>query len=129
MKKIWTNGCFDILHIGHIRLFEYAKSLGDYLLIGIDSDDRVKKLKGNNRPVNNQYDRKAFLESIKYVDEVIIFNSSDELCYNIKKFNIDTIVVGDDYKEKTVIGSEHSNVIFFPKIPDKSTTHLVKQLL
>ena len=72
MKKIFVNGCFDILHRGHIELFKYAKSLGDILFVGIDTDERVKKAKGNERPFNNQDDRKYLLESIKYIDEVFI---------------------------------------------------------
>ena len=67
MKKVWTNGCFDILHRGHIELFKYAKSLGDKLVVGIDSDDKVKKDKGEERPINCVKDRKYILESIKYI--------------------------------------------------------------
>ena len=78
--NIWTNGCYDILHVGHIALFKYAKSLGGNLIVGIDSDDRVNKLKGNGRPINNQNDRKEMLESIKFIDEVIIFNTKEEMC-------------------------------------------------
>jgi len=79
MRKIWTNGCFDILHIGHIKMLEAAKSRGDYLVVGIDSDSRVKELKGKDRPFNNQENRKAFLESIRFVDEVVVFESAQHL--------------------------------------------------
>jgi len=72
--KIFTNGCFDLLHIGHIELLKYSKSLGDYLVVGINSDNSVKKLKGSSRPINNELTRKIILESIKYVDEVIVFD-------------------------------------------------------
>ena len=78
MKKVWINGCFDVLHRGHIELFRYAKSLGDYLIIGIDTDARVKHLKGSSRPINNQDDRKFFLESIKFIDKVVVFDNEDE---------------------------------------------------
>jgi D-beta-D-heptose 7-phosphate kinase/D-beta-D-heptose 1-phosphate adenosyltransferase len=126
MKNIWTNGCFDILHIGHIELFRYAKSLGDKLVVGIDADDRVKRLKGPSRPINNQQDRKKFLESIKYIDKVVIFSSSDGLVSEIKINNIDLIVVGDDYRNQKVIGSECvDEVIFFPKIPNLSTSAIL----
>ena len=64
MRKIWTNGCFDVLHIGHIKLLEFAKSQGDYLIVGIDSDERVKVSKGPDRPINNQMDRCEFLRAI-----------------------------------------------------------------
>ena len=79
MKKIFVNGCFDILHRGHIELFQFAASLGDKLIVGIDSDERVKKSKGISRPFNNQDDRAFFLESIKYIDEIYIFDSSEDL--------------------------------------------------
>ena len=124
--NIWSNGCYDILHIGHIKLFEYAKSIGDSLIIGIDSDDRIKKNKGYNRPINNQEHRKTVLKSIKYIDRVYIFNSDEELKSLIINNNIDTIVIGDDYINKNVIGSELvESVIFFPKIPNISTTKIL----
>jgi rfaE bifunctional protein nucleotidyltransferase chain/domain len=125
MKIIWTNGCFDILHVGHIELFKYAKSLGDQLIVGIDSDARVKELKGESRPINNQFRRKILLESIKYIDKVVIFNSEDDLRSNIKNLSVDLIVVGDDYKNKRVIGIEHAKVMFFPKIPNLSSSAII----
>ena len=76
MKKIWTNGCFDVLHRGHLEMFKYAKSLGDYLIVGIDQDERVRASKGISRPVNNENDRKFILESIKYIDEVVMFSTN-----------------------------------------------------
>ena len=79
MTTVWTNGCFDVLHRGHIELFRYARSLGDRLIVGIDSDEKVKKDKGASRPYNNVEDRKFILQSIKYVDEVIVFSSRKEL--------------------------------------------------
>lgn len=125
---IWTNGCFDILHIGHIKLFEYAKSLGEKLIVGIDGDDRVRLLKGENRPINNEKDRKVLLESIKYIDNIYIFNNDDELRNLIKNNYVDTIVVGDDYRQKYVIGSEYADVIFYPKLIGYSTTQIYNDL-
>lgn len=123
---VWVNGCFDVLHIGHIELFKWAKSQGDYLIVGIDSDKRVKSLKGDGRPFNNQNDRCQMLKSIRYVDDVIIFSSEEELRKNIVKHNIHTMVVGDEYKDKEVIGSENAKeVVFFPKIPNYSTTNIL----
>jgi D-beta-D-heptose 7-phosphate kinase/D-beta-D-heptose 1-phosphate adenosyltransferase len=125
LKNIWTNGCYDILHIGHIRLFEFAKSLVDKLIVGIDSDDRVKKAKGHNRPINSQQFRKEILQAVRFIDEVYIFYTDDELCNLIKQNSIDTIVVGSDYKHKDVIGSEFSKkTVFFPKTIDISTSKI-----
>jgi D-beta-D-heptose 7-phosphate kinase/D-beta-D-heptose 1-phosphate adenosyltransferase len=129
MTNIWTNGCFDILHIGHLELFKYAKSLGHTLVVGIDGDSRVKELKGSSRPINNQLFRKSLLESIKYIDRVVVFDTDKELKDHIKNLLIDTIVVGDDYKNKTVIGSEHANVIFFPKIPNLSSSFIYESII
>jgi len=125
LKNIWTNGCYDILHIGHIRLFEFAKSLGDKLIVGIDADDRVKQFKGNNRPINNQEFRKEILQAVKFIDKIYIFYTDDELCNLIKENNIDTIVVGNDYKDKNVIGSQFSKqTVFFPKTINISTSKI-----
>lgn len=124
--NIWTNGCYDILHAGHIKLFEYAKSLGHSLVVGIDSDNRIKKNKGHNRPINSEKYRKIVLESIKYIDSVYIFDSDDALRNLIINNHIDTIVVGDDYINKYVVGSDLvRSVIFFPKIPNISTTKIL----
>lgn len=126
MKKIWTNGCYDVLHIGHIRLFQYAKSLGDELIVGIDSDVRVKLLKGNSRPINNQNDRKEMLESIKYIDKVYIFNDPEEMNSILLKENIDTIIVGSEYKDKKVNGSDIvKNINYFSRIGDYSTSSII----
>lgn len=128
MKKIWINGCFDILHRGHLELFKYAKSLDGEVVVGIDSDLRVKDLKGDARPINNQEDRMFFLESIKYVDKVVIFNDENELSNNIRKINPDVMIVGSDYRNKRVIGSEHAKeLIFFERIGNYSTTKILEK--
>jgi len=126
LKTIWTNGCFDILHIGHIKMLEKAKSRGDVLIVGIDSDQRVRNLKGEGRPFNSQSDRKSFLESIKYVDEVKIFSSEQEMEDLVLKLGIDEIVVGEEYKGRNVVGSIHAPVYFFPRIGDYSTSKILK---
>jgi D-beta-D-heptose 7-phosphate kinase/D-beta-D-heptose 1-phosphate adenosyltransferase len=127
MKTIWVNGCFDILHVGHVELFKYAKSLGNKLIVGIDSDKRVKELKGESRPINVQTDRKILLDSIKYIDEVIIFNNENELSELIKDNRVDIMVVGSDYKNKRVVGSNNSKeVIFFKRINGYSTTKILE---
>lgn len=128
MKNIWINGCFDVLHRGHIELFKYAKSLDSFVVVGIDSDSRVKQLKGSSRPINNQSDRKFFLESIKYIDKVVIFNSEDELRTAISMHSPDIMIVGSDYKDKKVIGSEYSKeLVFFDRIGDYSTTNILEK--
>jgi len=123
----FTNGCYDILHVGHIKLFNYLKSKCDCVTIGIDSDSRVKALKGKNRPFNNQADRKFMLESLSTVDRVIIFNSEEELVEMIKNISPDLMVVGSDYKDKRVVGSEHAKRLeFFEKIDGYSTTKILQ---
>lgn len=126
-KIIFTNGCFDILHIGHIKLLEYAKSLGDHLIVGINSDFSVKSLKGDSRPINNEQARKILLQSIKYVDDVIIFNELTPLEL-IKTIKPDIIVKGGDYKENDVIGREISKVVIFNYIDGHSTSNIIKRI-
>tara|TARA_A100001515_G_scaffold2818_1_gene2759 strand:+ start:2857 stop:3252 length:396 start_codon:yes stop_codon:yes gene_type:complete len=128
IKKIWTNGCYDILHIGHIALFEYAKSLGSQLIVGIDSDKRVKKLKGQDRPFNCEADRKKMLESIKYIDKVFIFDNQEQMCNIVRYNSIHAIVVGDEYKGRHVTASDIvDKVIYFTKIKGYSTTSILDQ--
>jgi D-beta-D-heptose 7-phosphate kinase/D-beta-D-heptose 1-phosphate adenosyltransferase len=103
--KIFVNGTFDILHRGHLELLNFAKGLGDYLCVGIDTDERVKEKKGLTRPIHNQDERKFFLENLKAVDEVRLFSSDEELEGLIKSFKPDIMVVGSDWKGKSVIGS------------------------
>ena len=125
-NKVWVNGTFDVLHVGHLKLLEFASSLGN-LRVGIDSDERVKILKGNERPFNKMEDRKYFLESLKFVKEVVVFNSQEELINLVKEYQPYYMVVGDDYKNQKVFGSEHvEEVIFFGKISEYSTTKILK---
>ena len=128
-KIIWTNGCFDILHTGHIELLKFAKSKGDFLFVGIDSDKRVKNLKGEKRPINSQWDRKKMLESIKYVDKVFIFDDEHNMEEILIDNKIDLIVIGDEYTDKKVTGSRFCEILFFKKIPGKSTTNLINKIL
>jgi D-beta-D-heptose 7-phosphate kinase/D-beta-D-heptose 1-phosphate adenosyltransferase len=125
MKKIWVNGTFDVLHIGHIKLLEFASRYG-IVRVGIDSDIRVKQLKGELRPINTIDDRLEFMSSIKYVDSVVSFSSDKELCQKIKEWSTDIIIVGSDYRHKPVIGSELvSEVIIFDKLEGFSTTNII----
>ena len=124
--KIWTNGCFDVLHRGHIEMFRYAKSLGDELLVGVDTDKKVKLDKGNDRPINNLQDRMFMLQSIKYIDKVIPFDSTDELNDTIKWYKPDIMVIGSDWKDKKVIGKIFANkLIFFDRIGNYSTSQIL----
>lgn len=127
MKTIFTNGCFDVLHRGHVELLKYAKSLGSSLVVGLNSDNSVKKLKGNDRPINNQEDRKAILESIKWVDHVVIFDEEtpEKL---ITKLKPDIIVKGGDYTEKEVVGHKIAEVKIFELVDGLSTTKTIKDI-
>ena len=93
MKKVWVNGCFDILHRGHYELFNYAKSLGDKLIVGIDTDEKVAKDKGPDRPYNNIEDRLYALNSLKAVDLTYTFNSREELIQLVRLTSPDILVV------------------------------------
>lgn len=125
MKKVWTNGTFDVLHVGHLKLLEYAASFGQ-LTVGIDSDKRVKELKGLDRPFNNTLDRKYFLESLKFVHNVVVFDSREELINMVKQFEPDYMVIGSDYIDKPVYGSEYAKeLLFFDKLEQYSTTTIL----
>ena len=126
-KLIFTNGCFDILHLGHVELLRFAKSLGSYLIVGINSDESIKKLKGENRPVNKQDHRKKILESVRYVDKVIIFEESTPYKL-IKKLSPDLIVKGGDYRKKDVVGADICKVVIFKQIKDCSTTKVIEKI-
>jgi D-beta-D-heptose 7-phosphate kinase/D-beta-D-heptose 1-phosphate adenosyltransferase len=108
-------------------MLKHAKSLGDYLIVGIDSDQKVKKDKGNDRPYNSVEDRKFALESIKYVDTVIVFDSTEDLSQIIKSISPDVMVIGSDWKDKTVIGEEYTQKLcFFDRIERYSTTKILE---
>lgn len=124
-KKVWVNGTFDVLHRGHLEMLEYASSLGD-LTVGVDSDRRVSELKGNDRPVNSCIDRMYFLSRINGIKDIKSFDSDFELIENIRTLEPDYLVVGSDYKNKKVIGSEYAKeLIFFDKIDGYSSTKII----
>lgn len=124
--RIWVNGAFDILHIGHIRLLKHAAAMG-YLRVGIDTDERIKELKGPGRPFNSFKDRMEMLNSLRFVDEVVGFGSEQELIDEIKEYEPDIMVIGSDYKGKRIIGAEYvKDVIFFDRIPNISTTSILE---
>ena len=130
MKSIFVNGTFDILHPGHIKLLNYAKSLGGTLTVGIDSDRRVREKKGYARPVYNVGDRAYMLQNLKAVDYVVIFDSDEELERCIKTVKPDIMVVGSDWKGKSVIGSMYSAELrFFDRIEEYATTKTIQSII
>jgi D-beta-D-heptose 7-phosphate kinase/D-beta-D-heptose 1-phosphate adenosyltransferase len=124
-SKVWVNGTFDVMHRGHIELLQFANTKG-IVRVGIDYDDRVKELKGLTRPVNIWKDRKYFLKSIRYVDSVVGFGSDEELEEQIRLWAPDYMIVGSDYKNKRVIGSQFTKeLLFFDRIENYSSTKII----
>ncbi len=126
MKKVIVNGTFDILHPGHLALLNYAKSLGDFLIVAIDTDERVSQLKGPSRPINKQADRKLMLENLKAVDEVVLFNSDAELLRFIEKCDI--MVKGSDYIGKPIVGEALIDIEFYERT-EHSTTKTIQDII
>jgi len=130
MKIVFTNGCFDILHPGHIEMLKYAKSLGDKVVVGIDSDERVKEKKGDLRPINTSEVRKEMLLALRYVDAVYVFDNDNQLKSLVKKFEPDIMIVGSDWIGKPVIGSEYAKEVkFFERIPEYSTSKTIESIV
>ena len=126
-KVIFTNGCFDIVHRGHIELLEYCKSIGGRVVVGLNSDESVKRLKGEKRPINCEKDRKYLLESLRFVDEVIIFDENTPLKL-IKRLNPDIIVKGGDYTVESVVGNNICEVRIFKYVKGYSTTSAIRNI-
>ena len=127
MTRVWVNGCFDVIHRGHIELFRYAKAQGDYLIVGIDKDSRISESKGISRPINKLEDRVFVLQSIKYIDEVVSFGSDTDLEAQIKLASPDIMVVGDDWKNKKIIGGHLvDNKLYFKRLVGYSTTNILR---
>ena len=130
MRKVFVNGTFDLLHRGHLDLLNYAKSLGEYVIVGIDSDERVKQMKGSSRPINCLMDRAHMLANLKSVDEVRFFGSDKELENLVKEVKPDIMVVGSDWKDKSVIGSYWAaKLIFFDRIGEYATTKTIESII
>ncbi len=131
-KVVFTNGCFDIIHKGHVTYLNEAKSLGDHLIVGINSDDSVKRLKGKDRPVNNESDRAFVLDNLKSVDDVLIFN--EDTPYDIIKEIIpDLLVKGGDWKEEDIVGSDivkknGGKVVSLQFVNNYSTTNILEKI-
>tara|TARA_B100000214_G_scaffold373551_1_gene354110 strand:+ start:1942 stop:2334 length:393 start_codon:yes stop_codon:yes gene_type:complete len=127
MKTIFTNGCFDIIHRGHLDLLAYCRSLGGRVVVGLNSDKSTKVLKGDSRPINSENDRKYLLESLVYVDEVIIFNEETPYLL-IKSIKPDIIVKGGDYLPENVVGNDVAQVIIFDYVNGYSTTEKIQDI-
>ena len=126
MKRVWINGTFDILHIGHIRLLNFAKSFGS-IRVGLDTDERVREKKGIQRPFNKLEYRMEFISSIAGVDSVVSFGTDDELRNCIKEYEPDVMIIGGEYKYKEIIGLEYvPKIEFFEKIEGFSTSRILK---
>lgn len=127
-KIVFTNGCFDILHRGHVEYLKKAKELGDILIVGLNSDESVRNLKGNSRPIINEYDREFILSELKSVNYVIKFE--EETPYElIKIIRPDILVKGGDYKNKYVVGQDIAKELkLIEFVKDKSTTNIIKKI-
>ena len=125
---VWTNGCFDILHSGHVTMLEYANSLGDKLVVGLDTDSRVKGSKGPDRPIHTLEQRMNVIGALRCVDKVVSFSSEIELMDCIRDSGASIIVVGSDYKDKRVIGSDIARVLFYERVPHLSSTRVINEI-
>lgn len=131
-RIVFTNGCFDILHVGHIRYLAKAKSLGDVLVIGLNSDSSVKAIKGNARPINNEKERAEILSSLAFVDYVTIFDEATPEAL-IEKLKPHILVKGGDWRMRDIIGGdfvkrEGGRVVSLPFVKGYSTSSLLKRL-
>ena len=128
-KTVWCNGTFDILHPGHIQLFKVARSLGDRVIVATDTDEKIKKDKGDNRPVNDLCFRVAMLEAIKYIDVVLTFNDRKELEGLIQLYQPDILLLGDDWRYGDVVGREYGKEVrFLPRIGGYASSNTIKRI-
>jgi D-beta-D-heptose 7-phosphate kinase/D-beta-D-heptose 1-phosphate adenosyltransferase len=130
MTRVVVNGTFDIIHLGHLKLLEHARSLpNSYVLVLTDSDSRIKKLKGKDRPINTEYERCSLLFALKYVDRVETFDTDQELIDLIKGFEPDVMIKGSDYQGQPIIGAEYCKEIkFYDRLGNYSTTNKIQDI-
>ena len=129
MTTVIVNGTFDILHPGHIAMLNTARSLGSYLIVCIDTDRRVRELKGESRPINNQTDRKVMLQNLKCVDIVEFFDSEDELIKLIELYKPRVMVKGSDYRGRSVVGETYvPEVFYYDRVGEYSTTNTIQRI-
>lgn len=137
MVKVVTNGVFDILHVGHIRLLQHCKSLGDYLTVLVNTDDSAVRLKGANRPINPLHERVEVLQALECVDEVIPFGSAvegDSPRFMVAQLQPDIYVKGGDYKKEQLrttpyVEAYGGRVEIFPFVEEKSTTDIIERVI
>ena len=131
MTTVMVNGTFDVLHPGHVAMLNTARSYGDYLIVAIDTDRRVRELKGEGRPVNNQNDRKIMLTNLKAVDFVVIFDSTEELIDYMKLYKPQVYVKGSDWKHDTESTAHQycNKVIYYDRIEPYSTTNTIQHII
>lgn len=132
MGTIFINGTFDIVHKGHLELFKFARMLASgtgRVVVAIDSDRRVKELKGNNRPINSQEERKLLLEQLIGISKVVVFDSDEELENIIKEEKVSIMVKGTDYVDKPIIGESLVNYVVFIKKTNDSTTNKIQDII
>lgn len=129
---VFTNGCFDLIHPGHIHLLRIARSFGGVLLVGLNDDDSVRRLKGPGRPINPLSARAEVLSAVRHVDHIIPF--SEDTPFNlIKALKPDVLVKGGDWKEEEVVGAdlvkaEGGRVVIVPYLEGYSTTDLLRKI-
>lgn len=124
---IFTNGCFDLFHVGHLKLLYHAKMLGNELHVGINSDESIRKFKGLNRPIINQDQRFEIIASIKYVNRVYIFDEPTPIKL-IEEIMPDVIVKGDDWKPEDVVGNHIAKVEIVPFLDGVSTSDIIEKI-
>jgi len=126
-----VNGTFDVLHPGHIALLNTARSYGDHLVVAIDTDRRVKELKGDKRPINNQNDRRIMLSALKAVDIVELFDSKEELIKLMERYQPDIYVKGSDWKHDTKSTAHQycKEVIYYDRIEEYSSTRIIESII
>ena len=125
---VWCNGTFDILHPGHIELFKVGKSLGKKLIVATDTDEKIRKDKGAFKTINNLCDRVSMLQAIKYIDQVLYFDTREELEGLIKMYMPDILLLGDDWQGGDVVGKEYARDIrFLPRL-NYSTTDIIRKI-
>jgi rfaE bifunctional protein nucleotidyltransferase chain/domain len=131
MKRVWVNGTFDVLHPGHIKLLEFAKSQGTYLAVGLDTDERITQNKGEGRPIHTLEHRVFAISSIKYVDEVFTFGTDDELRDLMSAYKPDIHVIGSDYvntRHKIIGIGIAEDIVFFDRVWDYSSSRIIQHL-